>query len=74
MLGEWAARRMGLRNVDDYANAVVRNELHRPGDEDVLRKVTQDLSGSGLSVTAGEVRGKMDEFMAIARGQLQSGG
>jgi hypothetical protein len=73
MLGEWAARRMGLENVEDYARAVVKSEVDQPGDDDVLRKVSQDLSGSGLSVPLGEIRAKMDEFLAIARGQLEAG-
>jgi len=73
MLGEWAARRMGLENVEDYARAVVKSDIDQPGDEDVLRKVSQDLSGSGLSVPLSEIRAKMDEFLAIARGQLGAG-
>jgi hypothetical protein len=73
MLGEWAARRMGLENVDDYANAVVKSEVDQPGDEDVLRKVSQDLAGSGLSVPLAEIRAKMDEFLAVARGQIEAG-
>ena len=73
MLGEWAARLMGLENVEDYANAVVKSEVDLPADEDVLRKVSQDLSGSGLAVPQSEVYAKMDEFLAIARGQIQAG-
>ena len=73
MLGEWAAGLMGLENVDDYAAAVVKADFEQPGDEDVLRKVTQDLSGAGLSVPEGEIRAKMDEFLAIARGQVRAG-
>lgn len=73
MLGEWAAVLMGLENVDDYAAAVVKSDFEQPGDEDVLRKVTQDLSGAGLSVPEGEIRAKMDEFLAIARGQVRAG-
>ena len=73
MLGEWAARRMGLENVDDYARAVVKSDIDQPGDDDVLRKVSQDLAGSGLSVPLGEIRAKMDEFLAIARGQIEAG-
>jgi len=52
MLGEWAAGLMGLENVEGYAQAVVRSEIDQPGDEDVLRKVSKDLLGSGLSVGA----------------------
>jgi hypothetical protein len=73
MLGEWAARLMGLENIDDYAKAVVKSEIDQPADEDVLRKVSQDLMGSGLSVPVSEINSKMDEFLAIARGQLKSG-
>jgi hypothetical protein len=74
MLGEWAAHLMGLANVDDYAKVVMKSEVDQPSDEYVLRKVSQDLSGSGLSVAVHEVRAKMDEFLAIARGQIQAGG
>jgi hypothetical protein len=71
MLGEWAAGLMGLENVQDYAQAVVKSDFEQPGDEDVLRKVSKDLSGSGLSVGESEVRAKMDEFLAIARGEVR---
>ena len=73
MLGEWAAGLMGLENVDDYAKAVVKSDFEQPGDEDVLRKVTQDLAGSGLALHEGDVRAKMDELLAIARGQVRAG-
>jgi hypothetical protein len=73
-LGLWAAGLMGLEgaHLDDYANAVVKSEVDQPSDEDVLRKVAKDLSASGLKVSEGVVRGKMDEFLAIARDQMRS--
>lgn len=74
MLGEWAGRLMGLESVEDYAQAVVKSHFEQPGDEDVLRKVSKDLAASGLAVREGEVHAKMDEFMAIARGQLRNEG
>ena len=40
--------------------------------EDVLRKVFEDLKGSGVSVTEGEVRMKMDELLAQAREQVRN--
>ena len=74
LLGEWAARRMGLENVADYARAVVKSELEHPHDEDVLRKESQDLAASGITVSTAEVHAKMDEFMAVARAQIESEG
>jgi hypothetical protein len=75
LLGLWAGQLMGLegQHLQDYAAAVVRSDLTLPGDEDVLRKVAKDLSGSGLKTTEDQVRGKMDEFQAVARGQIQEG-
>src|SRR5271163_2738148 len=76
LLGLWAGELMGLeeQNQQDYAAAIVRSEAAAPDDEDVLRRVTGDLAGAGLKVSEGQVRGKMDEFLAVARGQIQAGG
>jgi hypothetical protein len=73
-LGLWAAGLMGLEasRSDEYANAVVKSETDPPHEDDVLRKVAKDLSASGLKVSEGEVRARMDEFLAIAREQLKS--
>jgi hypothetical protein len=73
LLGEWAAKKMGLENVEDYIRAVVRSDFEQPGDEDVLRKVTQDLAGAGIEVRESEIRARMDEFLAMAREQVKSG-
>ena len=42
-VGRWphGASRMS----EDYAAAVVKSDFEQPGDDDVLRKVTQDLTG-----------------------------
>jgi hypothetical protein len=73
LLGEWAAELMGLATVEEYARAVVKSDFEQPGDEDVLRKVAGDLKGSGVNVGEGEVRRKMDELLALARGQIAAG-
>ena len=74
-LGEWAAGLMGLegKHVDEYAQAVVKSDLELPGDEDVLRKVFEDLKGSGVSVSEGDVRMKMAELLAQARESVRAG-
>jgi hypothetical protein len=73
LLGEWAAGLMGLATVEEYARAVVKSDFDQPGDEDVLRKVFEDLKGSGVSVSEGEVRMKMDELLSHAREQIKAG-
>lgn len=75
LLGQWAAGLMGLQgdNIDEYAKAVVKSDFELPGDEDVLRKVFEDLKGSGVAVSEGEVRMKMDELLAVSRDQVKNG-
>jgi hypothetical protein len=73
LLGEWAARKMELENVEDYVRAVLRAELGAGGEDDVVRKVIQDLAGAGIEVRESEVRSKMDESLAIAREAVRAG-
>ncbi len=75
LLGLWAAELMGLQkqHLEDYAKAVVKSDFEQPGDEDVLRKVFEDLKGSGVAASERDVRLKMDELMAVAREQIKAG-
>ena len=74
-LGEWAAGLMGLqdKHIAEYAQAVVKSDFEQPGDDDVLRKVFEDLKGAGVTITEGEVRMKMDELLAQAREGIRGG-
>ena len=42
----------------------MKSDFELPGDEDVLRKVFEDLKGAGVAVTEGDVRMKMAELLA----------
>src|SRR6201990_2989104 len=50
LLGEWAARRMGLSEAETeaYAKDVVRSDFEEAGDHDVIRKVLGDLTAAGI--------------------------
>ena len=75
LLGEWAAGLMGLEGdrVAEYAKAVIKSDFELPGDDDVLRKVFEDLKGSGVNTSEGDVRMKMDELLAKAREAIRAG-
>ena len=74
-LGVWAAGLMGLQapHVDEYAKAVVKSDFELPGEEDVFRKVFEDLKGSGVEVSEPAVRMKMAELLAQARESVRAG-
>lgn len=74
-LGKWAAGLMGLEaaQVDEYAKAVVKSDFELPGDDDVLRKVFEDLKGAGVNTSEADVRMKMAELLAQAREGVRNG-
>jgi len=72
LLGEWAAGLMGLQSTEEYVRAVVKSDFEQPGDDDVLRKVFEDLKGSGVEMRESDVRKKMDELLAQAREQIKT--
>ena len=75
LLGEWAAGVLGKTGDEAraYALTVVTSDFAEPGDEDVFRKVAGDFKASGLSVSEGEIRSKIDELASIAREQIRAG-
>jgi len=75
LLGLWAAEKMGLNaaGAEEYGRAIVKADFDQPGEEDVFRKIAQDLEGAGLTVSEGEIRRKMDELLSIARDYIRNG-
>ena len=69
LLGLWAAELIGKTGdeADAYAKEVVKADFEEAGHEDVVRKVSGDL---GDIATADEIRAKMAELLAVAKGQL----
>ncbi len=69
LLGLWAAELMGKSGDDAeaYAKEVVKSDFEEAGDQDVFRKVSGDL---GDRVSEADIRAKMIELMAVAKGQL----
>ena len=67
-LGLWAAEKMGKtgEDADAYAREVIASDFEEAGFEDVVRKVTGDLS----TVTADEVRAKRAELLAISKDEI----
>jgi hypothetical protein len=72
LLGEWAARLMGLSEVEmeAYAKDVVRADFEEAGDEDVIRKVLGDLTAAGVDIDEGRIRDALGHKAVEARRQL----
>ena len=68
-LGEWIADKLNKTDKDkeDYILEVIKSDMAEPGDEDVFKKVKNDLSQAGLNNMDEEIRNKMIEFMESAK-------
>ena len=72
LLGEWAARKMGLSEEETqaYAKDVVRADFEEAGDEDVIRKVLGDLTSAGIETSDTEIREALEHKSVDARRQI----
>lgn len=71
LLGEWAAGLLGKTGDEarTYALTVVTSDFEEPGEDDVYRKLRQDLDGKADEET---IRAKMVELREEARRQIAS--
>jgi len=74
LLGEWAGSLMGLSGDDlkKYAAEVVQSDFAKPGDEDVLQKVLDDLQDKNVQVSRHRVRKQMDDLLIEAKNQVMA--
>ncbi|PWG01455.1 DUF1476 domain-containing protein [Sphingosinicella humi] len=72
LLGHWAAKLMGLTDVeaDAYAKEVIRSDFEEAGDEDVVRKILGDLTSAGVDCDEGRIREALEHKAVEARRQM----
>jgi len=72
LLGEWAARQMGLSQAEteSYAKDVVRSDFEEAGEHDVVRKVMGDLTSAGVECDEVKVREALRNKEIDARRQI----
>ena len=66
-LGEWAAEILEKKDQEKekYILEVIKSDFSEPGDEDIIKKVYQDLKDKNISEN--NVREKLDELLQIAK-------
>ena len=72
LLGQWAARQMGLSEAEaeSYAKDVVRADFEEAGDHDVIRKVVGDLTSAGVECDEEKVTEALRNKEIEARRQI----
>ena len=70
-IGEWASKILGY-NTDqekDYIQSVIKADFAEAGDDDVFRKVKEDLKNHNISDE--DIRKKMDELNGKAKSDFK---
>ena len=69
LLGQWAAKKMGLTEAeaDAYARDVIRADFEEAGDEDVIRKILGDLTSAGIEIDEATIRQALEHKTVDAR-------
>ncbi len=72
LLGQWAAKLMGLTDAETeaYAKDVVRADFEEAGDEDVIRKILGDLTSAGVDCDEARIREALQHKQVEARRQM----
>ena len=74
LLGQWASAIMKLtpEETDAYEKAVVHANFEEAGDEDIVRKLTGDLTAAGAVITDADIRRAIEDQTVEARRQLMA--
>ncbi len=72
LFGQWIAGHLGITGdaVAAYATSVVESNFEKPGDEDMLDKVRNDLVAKGVSVPDADLKAKLVAFQNEAAAQI----
>ena len=70
-IGEWVSKILGYNDekIKEYIQSVIKADFAEAGDEDVFRKVKDDLKDHNISDE--DIRKKMDELNEKAKSDFQ---
>ena len=70
-LGQWVSQKLGYdsEKEKEYIQSVIKADFQEAGDEDVFRKIKQDLKN--YNINDEEIRKKMDELNEKAKSEFK---
>ena len=75
LFGLWAAGKMGISGgeAEAYAKEVVAADFERPGDDDVIGKVRNDLAAKGIRLSDAQLKDELQRLAGEAKKQILGG-
>ena len=76
LLGLWAAEKLGIAGdaANVYAKEVVMSDFEESGDNDVFKKVRNDLDAKGVALSDQDLRRAMVDMMEKAIAEIKASG
>ena len=74
LIATWAARTIGRANSEAYLEEVRIAGLKAPGDEDIVRKLPDDLDGTGQRIPEADLREHRAEMMFETAAAIEADG
>ena len=76
LLGLWAAEKLGITGdaANVYAKEVVMSDFEESGDNDVFKKVRNDLDAKGVVLSDQDLRRAMIDMMEKAIAEIKASG
>ena len=74
LLGLWVAEKLGKSGADAeaYAKEVVMSDFDKPGFDDVLHKINNDVTAARLALTKEEICAAAEQLMVEAKTQVMA--
>jgi hypothetical protein len=73
LLGLWAAELMRLKGeeANAYALSLVKADVEKSGDEDVIQKLRRDFDAMGVAISDHQISREMQSLLEVARSQVR---
>lgn len=74
LLGLWVAEKLGKTGADAeaYAKEVVMSDFEKPGFDDVLHKINNDVTAARLSLTKQDICAAAEQLLTEAKAQVMA--
>ena len=70
LIGYWAAEKLNKQNIDEYATEVRQSDLEKPGDDDIIDKLSKDFENESIDISREEIIKKIEELQNQVRSEI----
>ena len=75
LIGLWAAEKLGMTGAaaESYASGIVTIDVDKPDSDDVFARIRKDFDDKGVVLSDHQIRRTMEEALAKAMAEIDTG-